>query len=198
MMIGQMRVMKITKIADGLLSRNAASASGSQASGGTVRSTWKIGSSPRIAQTDWPTSVPSRTPTTEASPKPIITRWTETSTRQPRPMSCGPLSKKGCRMRSPASDQTTDGRRQRRGRPGAEDLPDEQDEREHDERRQRFAAKTGADLRLISRSAADVRRRRIGCRSTLVQRRESQLAEIAFFVIGIVMSASRSDQLQPA
>ncbi|MGO8506545.1 ABC transporter permease subunit, partial [Rhizobium leguminosarum] len=32
----------------------AASDSGSQASGGTVRSTWKIGSRPRIAQTDWP------------------------------------------------------------------------------------------------------------------------------------------------
>jgi hypothetical protein len=42
----------------GLLSRKAASESGSQASGGTVRSTWKIGSRPRIAQTDWPTSAP--------------------------------------------------------------------------------------------------------------------------------------------
>jgi hypothetical protein len=41
--------MKITKIAEGWPSRNAASESGSQASGGTVRSTWKIGSSPRIA-----------------------------------------------------------------------------------------------------------------------------------------------------
>ena len=50
MMIGQIAVMKITKIADGWPSRNAASESGSQASGGTVRSTWKIGSSPRIAQ----------------------------------------------------------------------------------------------------------------------------------------------------
>ena len=64
MMIGQIAVMKITKIADGWPSRNAASDSGSQASGGTVRSTWKIGSSPRIAQVDWPTSVPSATPTT--------------------------------------------------------------------------------------------------------------------------------------
>ena len=67
MMIGQIAVMKITKIADGWLSRNAASESGSQASGGTVRSTWKIGSSPRIAQVDWPTRVPSATPTTAAS-----------------------------------------------------------------------------------------------------------------------------------
>ena len=49
MMIGQIAVMKITKIADGLASRNAASEIGSQASGGTVRSTWKIGSRPRIA-----------------------------------------------------------------------------------------------------------------------------------------------------
>ena len=55
MMIGQIAVMKITKIADGWPSRNAASDSGSQASGGTVRSTWKIGSRPRIAQVDWPT-----------------------------------------------------------------------------------------------------------------------------------------------
>ena len=35
----------------GLASRKAASEIGSQASGGTVRSTWKIGSSPRIAHT---------------------------------------------------------------------------------------------------------------------------------------------------
>ena len=67
MMIGQIAVMKMTKIADGWPLRNAASDSGSQASGGTVRSTWKIGSSPRIAQVDWPTSVPSITPTMEAS-----------------------------------------------------------------------------------------------------------------------------------
>ena len=59
MMIGQIAVMKMTKIADGWPLRNAASDSGSQASGGTVRSTWKIGSRPRIAQVDWPTSVPS-------------------------------------------------------------------------------------------------------------------------------------------
>ena len=56
MITGQIEVMKITKIADGLESRNAASDSGSQASGGTVRRTWKIGSRPRMAQTDWPTS----------------------------------------------------------------------------------------------------------------------------------------------
>ena len=49
MITGQIAVMKITKIADGALSRNAASEIGSQASGGTVRSTWKIGSRPRIA-----------------------------------------------------------------------------------------------------------------------------------------------------
>ena len=51
MMIGQTEVMKITKIADGWLSRNAASEIGSQASGETVRSTWKIGSRPRMAHT---------------------------------------------------------------------------------------------------------------------------------------------------
>ena len=67
MMIGQIEVMKITKIAEGWPSRKAASDSGSQASGGMVRSTWKIGSSPRIAQTDWPTRVPSAMPATAAS-----------------------------------------------------------------------------------------------------------------------------------
>ena len=67
MMIGQIAVMKMTKIAEGWPLRKAASESGSQASGGTVRSTWKIGSSPRIAQIDWPTSVPSATPTNDAS-----------------------------------------------------------------------------------------------------------------------------------
>ena len=39
MITGQMAVMKMTKIADGALSRKAASEMGSQASGGTVRST---------------------------------------------------------------------------------------------------------------------------------------------------------------
>ena len=58
MITGQIEVMKITKIAEGLESWNAASDSGSQASGGTVRSTWKIGSRPRIAQTDWPMTAP--------------------------------------------------------------------------------------------------------------------------------------------
>ncbi len=67
MITGQIAVMKITKIAEGWPSRNAASESGSHASGGTVRSTWKIGSSPRIAQVDCPTSVPSATPTLAAS-----------------------------------------------------------------------------------------------------------------------------------
>ena len=66
MMIGQTAVMKITKIAEGWPSWKAASDSGSQASGGTVRSTWKIGSSPRMAQTNWPISVPSAMPTTAA------------------------------------------------------------------------------------------------------------------------------------
>ena len=61
MMIGQIAVMKMTKIAEGWPSRNAASDSGSQASGGTVRSTWKIGSS-RAWPRRWPTSTPSATP----------------------------------------------------------------------------------------------------------------------------------------
>ncbi len=71
MMIGQTAVMKITKIADGRLSRNAASEIGSQASGDTVRSTWKIGSSPRIAQTDWPMMRAEQDADDAARPKPI-------------------------------------------------------------------------------------------------------------------------------
>ena len=65
--IGQTLVMKITKIAEGCPSRNAASESGSQASGGTVRRTWKSGSRPRMASVDWPTSTPRAMPTTAAS-----------------------------------------------------------------------------------------------------------------------------------
>ena len=107
--MGQIEVMKITKIAEGWLSRNAASAMGSQARGGTVRRTWKIGSSPRIAQIDCPTTAPTSTPTTAANPKPIATRCNETSTRQPRPMSWGPATKNGSVMRSLASFQTWEG-----------------------------------------------------------------------------------------
>src|SRR6476619_7657937 len=44
MMIGQIAVMKMTKIAEGWPLRKAASESGSHASGGTVRRTWKNGS----------------------------------------------------------------------------------------------------------------------------------------------------------
>ena len=42
MMTGQIEVMKITKIAEGWLSRNAASEIGSHASGEMVRRIWKI------------------------------------------------------------------------------------------------------------------------------------------------------------
>ena len=65
--IGQTLVMKITKIADRWPSRKAASESGSQASGGTVRSTWKIGSRPRMASVDWPSRTPTAMPARAAS-----------------------------------------------------------------------------------------------------------------------------------
>ena len=84
MMIGQIAVMKITKIADGWLSRNAASEIGSQASGGTVRSTWKIGSRPRIAQTRLADQRAERMPTTRRA-KPMATRCSWRETRQPSP-----------------------------------------------------------------------------------------------------------------
>ena len=67
MMMGQIEVMKITKMADGWPSWNPASEIGSQARGGTVRSTWNSGSSPRSAQVDCPTSTPRLTPATTAN-----------------------------------------------------------------------------------------------------------------------------------
>ena len=67
MMMGQIEVMKITKIADGCPSRNAASDSGSHASGGIVRSTWNSGSSARMAHLLLPMSTPSAMPPLAAS-----------------------------------------------------------------------------------------------------------------------------------
>ena len=145
MRIGQIDVMKITNIAEGWLSRNAASAIGSQASGGTVRRIWKIGSSPRIAQTDWPMSAPSRTPTTAARPKPIATRWSETSTRQPSPMSWRAEIEE--RRHDQVARLAPDHRRrgQRRARPVAQDLPEQQEHRGHDQRRQDAAEEPASD-----------------------------------------------------
>ena len=91
-MIGQIEVMKITKIAEGWASRKPASESGSQASGGMVRSTWKIGSRPRIAHRLWPTSTPSAMPTTAASEKPTPTRLSDLARCQKAPLSTPPLS----------------------------------------------------------------------------------------------------------
>ena len=92
MMIGQIEVMKITNSAEGWASRKPASDSGSQASGGTVRSTWKIGSRPRIAQVLWPTSTPSAMPTTAAKLKPMATRPRLLEICQKAPLSMPPLS----------------------------------------------------------------------------------------------------------
>ena len=91
-LIGQIEVMKITNSADGCESRNPASDSGSQASGGTVRSTWKIGSSPRIAQVLWPISTPSAMPATAAKVNPTATRLRLLEICQKAPLSMPPLS----------------------------------------------------------------------------------------------------------
>ena len=116
MMIGQIEVMKITNSADGWASRKPASDSGSQASGGMVRSTWKIGSSPRIAQRLWPTSTPSATPTTAARLKPMATRLRLLVMCQKAPLSMPPLSKNGSTMKSQESLITLEG--DGRGAPG--------------------------------------------------------------------------------
>jgi len=67
MITGQMAVMKMTKMAEGWPSRNAASDSGSHASGGIVRNTWNSGSRARIAHLLPPISTPSAIPKVAAS-----------------------------------------------------------------------------------------------------------------------------------
>src|SRR5215210_2685942 len=109
MMIGQTEVMKITKIAEGCASRKAASESGSQASGGTVRSTWNSGSSPRVASGEVPISSPVAMPATAESAKPSATRWRLASRCQNSPLSSPPRSKNGSVMRSRESVHTLDG-----------------------------------------------------------------------------------------
>src|SRR5882724_389110 len=118
MMIGQIEVMKITNNADGWASRKPASDKGSQASGGIVRSTWKIGSSPRIAQVLCPTNTPKATPTTAATLKPMATRPRLLEICQKAPLSMPPLSKNGSAMKSQASVTTLLG--DGSGAPGAE------------------------------------------------------------------------------
>ena len=154
MMIGQIEVMKITKIAEGWPSRKAASEIGSQASGGTVRSTWKIGSRPRIAQIDWPTSTPSATPTTAAKPKPMATRC--------RRVEHAPDQARCPARRGRRTDRRSGPRRRSRScvgggsvapgsRAQASARPSRM-QREHDQRRQRRCAATAAH-------AGDARRR---------------------------------------
>ena len=106
MMIGQIEVMKITKIAEGWASRKAASDSGSQASGGMVRSTWKIGSRPRIAHSALADQHAERDADDrrqrEADGHPL-----QRLGEMPEgPLSMPPLSKNGSTMRSQDSVET--------------------------------------------------------------------------------------------
>ena len=109
MMIGQIAVMKITNRAEGSASRNTAREIGSQARGGTVRSTWKIGSRPRWAQVLDPIRTPRAMPTTAQSEKPTNTRLRLVATCQNRPLSTPPWSKKGWMIRSLESRQISRG-----------------------------------------------------------------------------------------
>src|SRR6267378_2184795 len=113
MMIGHTAVMKMTKIADGWLSRKAASEIGSQASGEIVRSTWNSGSRPRMAHTDWPMMVPSAMPMTPAKPDVLRAGDEERIHDQ-----VARLAPDHCR------------RGQCGARPAAQDLPDDQQQRE--------------------------------------------------------------------
>jgi len=90
MMMGQIAVMKMTKIAEGSVFLKAASEIGSQASGGTVRSTWKIGSRPFKARLDCPMRTPSATPATADKVKPSATRFRLARRCQKRPLSTPP------------------------------------------------------------------------------------------------------------
>ena len=66
--IGQSAVMKMTKTAEGWALLKVARESGSQASGGIVRRTWKIGSSAWCATSTLPMKIPRDTPTSTARP----------------------------------------------------------------------------------------------------------------------------------
>lgn len=68
MMIGQIAVMKITKIADTVASWNTIRLIGNQASGGTVRNTWITGSNPLPMKRLSPRIPPIVIPTTAARP----------------------------------------------------------------------------------------------------------------------------------
>lgn len=107
--IGQMAVMKITNRADGFASCSAASEIGSQARGGTVRSTWKIGSRAEWANRLDPTRTPRATPTTAENPNPIATRCRLVSACQNRPLSTPPRSKNGLKISSFDSSQMVAG-----------------------------------------------------------------------------------------
>jgi hypothetical protein len=97
MMIGQIEVMKITKIAEGL------------AVAERREREWQPGQRRHGAQDLEDRIEPAHRPdrladeraehdtTTAARPKPIATRCSDVSTRQPRPMSCQPITKNGSR-----------------------------------------------------------------------------------------------------
>ena len=75
--IGQSEQMKMTKIAEIVLSLMVKSASGIQASGETGRSTWMNGFSAAESSGDMPIRKPSGMATSAASPKPAATRTRE-------------------------------------------------------------------------------------------------------------------------
>ena len=95
MMIGQIAVMKITKIAEVLASWNTISEIGNQASGGTVRNTWITGSRPLPKKRFSPSRPPMPIPTSAASPYPRATLCSDSRICQPRPLLVPPSSKKG-------------------------------------------------------------------------------------------------------
>ena len=109
MMIGQTEVMKITKIAEGWLSRNAASEIGSQASGETVRSTWKIGIEPAHGPHRLADQRAERDADRSRQAVADGDALQRGQTRQHRPLSMPPRSKNGSTIRSQVSASTREG-----------------------------------------------------------------------------------------
>jgi hypothetical protein len=143
MMIGQTEVMKITKIADGWLSRKRRERDRQPGQRRDGAQHWKIGSSPRMAHTDWPMMVPSAMPMTPARPvadRDALQRG-EHAPAQPdvlRPHGEERLDDEVARLRPDLGR-----RRQRGARPVAQHLPDDEQQPQRHERRDHAGCRGG-------------------------------------------------------
>ncbi len=107
--VGQIQVMKITKIAEGFTALNSNRPIGSQASGLTGRNTWINGCQAVLKVLLMPMRKPSGIATATASENPPATRPSEYSSCQPIPLSFGPASRNGSAKISSARSSTAPG-----------------------------------------------------------------------------------------